>query len=222
MPPDMGVNAEQSSLGMQNDVMDDPYRELGVPRTATVLEVKRAYRRLSMLWHPDRHVGEPEFQRREAERRFKRIHSAYKAITEPPPGSAAVAPGAPQQQQATKPVDPDQAERFAAIRSVVGSKALSMLPGISHHNYRRVTSVVERLVQNALLQGEAAFRSGLDNALYSVMEDIGMSTSLRNDAIKVLDAVIDELQWRGKGADPQTWRQLLAPLEKALRDYRRR
>jgi hypothetical protein len=108
------------------------------------------------------------------------------------------------------------------MRSVVGHTTVRLLPSLSHHNFRRITSVVERLVQSCLMQGDAAFRHGLDNALHEVMVDVGMSTSLRDDAIKVLDAVIDDLQWRGKGADPETWSQLLQPLEKALRGNRRR
>jgi hypothetical protein len=207
---------------MQNDVVDDPYRELGIARTATAVEVKRAYRQLIMVWHPDRHVGASEFQRREAERRFKRIHAAYKAITEiAPNGTQPAAPdGQPQPGQAQ--VDPNQEARLAAVRSVVANTARRILAGVSHYNYLRITSVVERLVGDTLAQGDAAFRYGLDTALHEVMVEIGVSTSLRGDTIKVLDAVIDDLQWRGKGADPETWRQLLQPLEKALRGNRRR
>lgn len=207
---------------MQNDVGDDPYRELGIARTATAVEVKRAYRQLIMVWHPDHHVGAPEFQRREAERRFKRIHAAYKAITESAPNGTGAAASGGQPQPAQEQADPNQEARLAAIRSAVANTGRRLLPGISHYNYLRITSVVERLVRNSLLQGDAAFRFGLDNALHEVMVDIGVSTSLGGDAIKVLDGVIDELQWRGKGADPETWRQLLQPLEKALRGNRRR
>jgi molecular chaperone DnaJ len=206
---------------MQNDAVDDPYLVLGVARTATAGEVKRAYRQLSMTWHPDHHLGEPEFQRSEAERRFKRIHAAYKAITTP---GAVIAPEAPRREQdePRAQTNPAREAQLAAVRSVVGSTAMRILPGISHHNYRRITSVVERLVQNTLSQGEDAFRSGFENALYDAMVEIGISASLRDDTVKVLDAVLDDLQWRGKGADPQTWRQLLQPLEKALRSRRRR
>lgn len=205
---------------MQNDVVDDPYLVLGIARTATAGEVKRAYRQLIMVWHPDHHTGAPEFQRREAERRFKRIHAAYKAITTP----GIVAPEEPREEQRQPPgqAEPSRDAQLAAIRSVVGSTALRMLPGISHHNYRRISSVVEKLLQNTLMQGDEAFRFGFDNALHAAMVEIGISTSLRDDTIKVLDAAIDDLQWRGKGADPQTWGQLLQPLEKALRGSRRR
>ncbi|MGH2391563.1 MAG: hypothetical protein ACRDIE_25485, partial [Chloroflexota bacterium] len=34
--------------------------------------------------------------------------------------------------------------------------------------------------------------------------------------LNVLDTAVDELTWRGKGADPKTWQTLLRPLEQAM------
>lgn len=51
------------------------YAILGVPRTATPEQIKRAYRRLAMRWHPDRN-DHPE-----ATERFKEIRAAYDCLT---------------------------------------------------------------------------------------------------------------------------------------------
>jgi len=51
------------------------YAILGVPRTATPEQIKRAYRRLAMRWHPDRN-DHPE-----ATERFKEIRAAYDHLT---------------------------------------------------------------------------------------------------------------------------------------------
>ena len=51
------------------------YEILGVPRTATADEIKRAYRRLAKKWHPDRNQGNPE-----AEEHFKKVSEAYDVL----------------------------------------------------------------------------------------------------------------------------------------------
>ncbi|MDU5145469.1 MAG: DnaJ domain-containing protein [Paenibacillus dendritiformis] len=51
------------------------YDVLGVSRGAPPDEIKKAYRRLAKLHHPDVNGGSPE-----AEQRFKRIHEAYAVL----------------------------------------------------------------------------------------------------------------------------------------------
>ncbi|HEY1425234.1 MAG TPA: J domain-containing protein [Caulobacteraceae bacterium] len=50
----------------------DPYVELGVPRTASADEIKRAFRKLAKKYHPDANQGD-----KSAEDRFKRISAAF-------------------------------------------------------------------------------------------------------------------------------------------------
>ncbi len=54
----------------------DYYEVLGVPETATRSEIKRAYRNLSLQWHPDKNPGNAE-----AAEQFRLVHKAYKALT---------------------------------------------------------------------------------------------------------------------------------------------
>jgi molecular chaperone DnaJ len=56
----------------------DFYVILGVTRTASVPELKRAYRRLARRYHPDINPGDHE-----AAERFKEILSAYETLTDP-------------------------------------------------------------------------------------------------------------------------------------------
>jgi molecular chaperone DnaJ len=53
----------------------DPYSVLGVPKTATQDEVKKAYRKLAMQYHPDKNKGD-----KKAEEKFKELSAAYEII----------------------------------------------------------------------------------------------------------------------------------------------
>ncbi len=56
----------------------DYYGILGVERTASDEEIKKAYRRLAHELHPDKHAGD-----REKEEKFKLINEAYEALKDP-------------------------------------------------------------------------------------------------------------------------------------------
>jgi molecular chaperone DnaJ len=54
---------------------EDYYRILGVDRDASKDDLKKAYRKLAMRYHPDRNPGD-----KEAERHFKEINEAYEVL----------------------------------------------------------------------------------------------------------------------------------------------
>ncbi len=64
----------------------DPYKVLGVESTATDDEVKRAYRKMAMKYHPDRVAGMSEEMQRNAAEQMKEINRAYEIIKETRPG----------------------------------------------------------------------------------------------------------------------------------------
>lgn len=56
----------------------DYYEALGVARNASDSEIKKAYRRMAMKYHPDRNPGD-----KEAEVRFKEAKEAYEILSDP-------------------------------------------------------------------------------------------------------------------------------------------
>jgi curved DNA-binding protein len=56
----------------------DYYKTLGVPRTATQAEIKKAFRKLARESHPDKHGGD-----KTAERRFKEVNEANAVLSDP-------------------------------------------------------------------------------------------------------------------------------------------
>ena len=58
--------------------MRDPYQILGVSPDASDEEIKKAYRKLSRIYHPDANVNNPN--KDQAEEKFKEVQQAYQQI----------------------------------------------------------------------------------------------------------------------------------------------
>lgn len=54
----------------------DYYNTLNVEKNATEDDLKKAYRKLAMRWHPDKNPTE----KKEAEAKFKQISEAYEVV----------------------------------------------------------------------------------------------------------------------------------------------
>lgn len=56
----------------------DYYKTLGINKSANELDIKRAYKKLAMKYHPDRNQGD-----KSAEEQFKKIKEAYEVLNDP-------------------------------------------------------------------------------------------------------------------------------------------
>lgn len=60
----------------------DLYEILGVPKTASDEEIKKAYRKLAIKLHPDRFATASESEKKQAEEKFKEINHAYEVLSD--------------------------------------------------------------------------------------------------------------------------------------------
>lgn len=60
----------------------DYYKVLGVEKSATEAQLKKAYRKLALKWHPDKNA-ETEEKRLKAEKIFKDVNEAYAVLSDP-------------------------------------------------------------------------------------------------------------------------------------------
>jgi DnaJ homolog subfamily C member 3 len=65
---------------LKQSMKRDYYKILGVDRTAGKKEITKAYRKLAMEWHPDKHPGEEE--KKVAENKFMDIAAAKEVLTD--------------------------------------------------------------------------------------------------------------------------------------------
>merc|ERR1711933_678745 len=70
----MGQLTKSIHLYMTNK---DHYQTLGVDKKATPQQIKKAYRKLAMKWHPDKNPENKEI----AEAKFKEIGEAYSVLS---------------------------------------------------------------------------------------------------------------------------------------------
>ncbi|KAF0700083.1 Aste57867_9362 [Aphanomyces stellatus] len=57
---------------------NDYYQVLGVKRDATDEELKKAYRKMALKWHPDKNVNNPEM----AQKKFQDVNEAYEVLSD--------------------------------------------------------------------------------------------------------------------------------------------
>lgn len=147
---------------------EDYLRVLKLPPSATSGDVKRAYRQLVKVWHPDRFSNDPDLQAR-ATAELASINEAYEALK-----TLAIPPSPTQPQSPPQP----RPEPFTTnVRSGETARIVEIHPGDDHYP-RRHTLVGQLVVVkdpihhgNGWHSANVTFRSaplaGADGALFA-------------------------------------------------------
>ncbi|KAM0953693.1 putative DnaJ protein P58IPK [Dioscorea sansibarensis] len=77
-PQDMNIREalRKAEKSLKLSKRKDWYKILGIPKTASIAEIKRAYKKLALQWHPDKNVD----NREEAEAQFREVAAAYEVL----------------------------------------------------------------------------------------------------------------------------------------------
>ncbi len=68
-----------SALYDQKEIYD-PYKILGIQKSSSEAEIKKAYRALARRYHPDKVATQGETHRKAAEEKFKQLQKAYEEV----------------------------------------------------------------------------------------------------------------------------------------------
>ena len=90
----------------------DPYSTLEVPHTATIAEIKKAYRKMALKWHPDKNGGSLD-----AAEMFRKVKAAYDCLVDPIKRAAADAERKYQEQAEAARRAKAEADRQARTRA---------------------------------------------------------------------------------------------------------
>lgn len=72
----------EAKIQLKRSKRKDYYKILGVSKNASEDEIKKSYRKMALVHHPDRHANASDKDKREHEIKFKEIGEAYSVLTD--------------------------------------------------------------------------------------------------------------------------------------------
>src|SRR5262245_36955609 len=182
------------------------YRILEVEPGASLAEIKRSYRELAKVWHPDRFPNDIRLQRK-AQEKLKQINLAYERIcgrggrqpprqsrptasSPPPPPRTATRPadtssGDPSRPTASSPPPPSSSATESADASSDGNRRASTAPRKRSFDFRWIAVFFSKCAQS-LEKGFVGLSRGLTKGVIAIRVLFAL---LKTNIFKVSDEV---------------------------------
>lgn len=197
--------------------MNDHYHILGVPPEATDEEIRAAFKKLAVIYHPDKNPDNPEM-----EERFKEINEAYQVLSnpyrkarydllrnygaaEPEPQYTYPQPPPPQYRRAYAEPTVDHEENWKATLYAFGFTfvvALIVMSFIGIKSFYDSVKEEERLAkrENVYKRAQIFYKSGNLDSTFLLMNGLGgIDPEQETDMLVFKDALITST--RNQGAD---------------------
>lgn len=73
---------QEAKIALKRSKRKDYYKILGVTKSASDDEIKKAYKKRALIHHPDRHAHATKEEQKEEERKFKELSEAYSVLSD--------------------------------------------------------------------------------------------------------------------------------------------